>query len=73
MELPGEATRWEVAGKPHHHHFLCRACDGAYEVEGCPGDPRTVVPEGFLLEAHEVVLYGVCGSCRDDAGTRAQG
>lgn len=63
VELPGEPSRYEVAGKPHHHHFLCRGCEGAFEVEGCPGDVRGVVPDGFVLESHEVVLYGVCPGC----------
>ena len=67
VELPGEAVRYEVAGKPHHHHFLCRACEGAFEVDGCPGDVGAVVPDGFVLESHEVVLYGVCPTCVEDA------
>jgi Fur family ferric uptake transcriptional regulator len=35
-----------------------------FEVEGCPGNLRSVVPSGFRLERHEVVLYGVCRACR---------
>lgn len=65
VELPGEPVRYEVAGKPHHHHFLCRACQGAFEVHGCPGDPEELVPEGFRLESHDVVLYGTCPDCID--------
>ena len=26
VELPGEARRYERAGKEHHHHFSCRSC-----------------------------------------------
>lgn len=65
VELPGEPTRYEVAGKPHHHHFLCRSCAQAFEVEGCPGAVEPLVPTGFRLEGHEVVLYGVCADCGD--------
>ena len=68
VELPGEPTRWEVAGKPHHHHFLCRACEGAFEVEGCPGNLAAAAPEGFTVESHEVVLYGVCAGCSGECG-----
>jgi Fur family ferric uptake transcriptional regulator len=61
--LPGEAPRYEIAGKGHHHHFHCRHCKGVFEVEHCFGDFQKSVPTGFLLESHEVVLYGLCNSC----------
>jgi Fur family transcriptional regulator, ferric uptake regulator len=63
VELPGEPARYEVAGKGHHHHFHCRECDKVYEVEGCPGNLKEVTPEGFQLERHEFVLYGLCEAC----------
>lgn len=63
VELPGEPARYEVAGKGHHHHFRCRACQRVYEVGGCPGGLAALTPAGFRLERHEVVLYGVCASC----------
>ncbi len=64
VDLPGEAPRYEVSGKPHHHHFLCRECGRAFEVvEHCPGNQRFSAPSGFRVEAHEVVLYGVCATC----------
>lgn len=63
VELPGEPARYEVAGKEHHHHFHCRECDRVYEVEGCPGNLRSVTPAGFELESHEFVLYGLCDGC----------
>jgi Fur family transcriptional regulator, ferric uptake regulator len=63
VELPGEAPRYEVAGKKHHHHFMCRSCDRVFELAGCPGNLQAVVPHGFALEDHEVVLYGRCEAC----------
>ena len=65
VPLPGESTaRYELCGKAHHHHFHCRLCHQVYEVEGCPGNIKPLVPRGFLLEDHEVVLYGLCAECR---------
>jgi Fur family ferric uptake transcriptional regulator len=64
VELPGEPPRYELSGKKHHHHFVCDSCDRVFEVDGCPGNLRAVVPTGFQLERHEVVLYGVCSACR---------
>ncbi len=65
VELPGEAARYEVAGKGHHHHFRCRKCRRIFEISGCAlaGDAAGVVPPGFRIEDHEVVLYGVCAAC----------
>ena len=38
VELPGVPSRYELAGKSHHHHFHCRECDGVFEVDACPGE-----------------------------------
>ncbi len=63
--LPGEATcRYELCGKAHHHHFHCRRCHQVYDVNGCPGNIVPLVPKGFVLEDHEVVLYGLCSACK---------
>ena len=64
--LPGAAPRYEMAGKDHHHHFHCRTCDGLFEIEGCVSGAATLadlVPEGFTLDTHEVILYGRCATC----------
>jgi Fur family ferric uptake transcriptional regulator len=64
VALPGAPDRYEVAGKGHHHHFHCRACDGLFDVTGCPGGIQALAPGGFLVERHEVILYGLCLGCR---------
>jgi Fur family transcriptional regulator, ferric uptake regulator len=63
VELPGAPARYELSGKGHHHHFHCRACDGVFEVEACPGRMRGLLPGGFRLERHEIILYGLCADC----------
>jgi Fur family ferric uptake transcriptional regulator len=63
VELPGEPPRYEVSGKKHHHHFVCDTCDRVFEVDGCPGNLSSVVPAGFQMARHEVVLYGMCAAC----------
>jgi Fur family ferric uptake transcriptional regulator len=64
VELPGEPQRYEVAGKVHHHHFSCRACGRVFELEGCPGNLTKLVPKGFVMEDHELFLYGRCKDCK---------
>jgi Fur family ferric uptake transcriptional regulator len=65
VELPGEVARYELAGKTHHHHFVCDGCHRVFEVNGCSGSLPVAVPKGFRLDRHELVLYGVCADCHD--------
>ena len=67
VELPGEPARYELAEKAHHHHFHCRQCNRVYDIPGCPGDLRPLLPAGFELQDHEVVLYGKCEKCTTGA------
>ncbi|WP_031500035.1 Fur family transcriptional regulator [Bryobacter aggregatus] len=63
VDLPGEPSRYEVAGKAHHHHFHCQSCKKVYEVPGCPIQVKPHLPSGFQVTTHEVVLYGHCDLC----------
>lgn len=63
VELPGLPTRYELAGKAHHHHFQCRGCGHVFELEGCAITARHTLPRGFEITGHEVVLYGFCPEC----------
>ena len=63
VELPGEPTRYERADLGHHHHFQCDTCGRVFDVHGCPGGVRAIVPEGFELRHHEILMYGTCDAC----------
>lgn len=63
VELPNSPTRYEMAGKTHHHHFECRSCHKVFDVEGCPGNLQEFLPQGFSLDDHEIILYGRCDEC----------
>lgn len=63
VELPGEAPRYEPAGLAHHHHFRCVSCGKVYDINGCPGALKAMVPPGFTYETHDVTLYGRCAAC----------
>ncbi len=66
VDLPGEARRYELqeAADTHHHHFQCDDCGSVYDVDGCPGGIRDILPKGFSLRDHEIILYGRCAACR---------
>jgi Fur family transcriptional regulator, ferric uptake regulator len=63
VELPGEAARFELAGKGHHHHFHCKRCDRVFELNGCALGRTTKVPRGFRMEGHDVIVWGLCDAC----------
>lgn len=71
VTLPGEVPRYELAGAGHHHHFQCESCQRVFEVHACPGNLAGLAPKGFVVERHELTLYGRCSDCGD--GRRPNG
>ena len=66
LELPGEAARFERAGKRHAYYFCCRVCHSIYDFEGCVLKPDLALPEGYRVEDHKVILYGRCPKCQGE-------
>jgi Fur family transcriptional regulator, ferric uptake regulator len=71
VDLPGQPGRYELAGKEHHHHFYCRACGRVFELDGCVGRLGELVPPGFRMMGHDLLLYGICKSCQKLGGRAA--
>lgn len=70
VHLPNESTRFELAGRGHHHHFRCEACGKVFELHTtCPVAvlQGVTLPGGFLVRDHALTLYGVCPDCRHAA------
>jgi Fur family ferric uptake transcriptional regulator len=63
VEVPGDTTRYEVAGKAHHHHFQCNECGKLFELEGCGIELKPKLPRGFKTTGHEFFVYGLCSAC----------
>ena len=63
VELPGEVTHYELAGKEHHHHFHCRSCGKVYELNACLPNVQKLAPQGFEVAGHDLLLYGACREC----------
>jgi Fur family ferric uptake transcriptional regulator len=61
--LPGENPRFELAGHGHHHHFQCNQCHKVFDIHSCPKDLTALAPKGFIVEDHDLTLYGRCKSC----------
>ena len=65
VELPGRNNSYELSHLGHHHHFICNECDKVYDLHGCPGQMKDLVPEGFKAKAHDITIYGVCSDCNE--------
>lgn len=63
VELPGEVTHYELAGKAHHHHFHCRLCGKVFELNACLPNVQQLAPQGFSVTGHDLLLYGACRDC----------
>ena len=65
VELPGEPARYESrqAAEQHHHHFRCSRCGSVFDVEGCVEGLKQLLPEGFEMTGHDILLHGVCPAC----------
>ena len=63
VEIPGETTRYEVAGKEHHDHFQCNTCGKVFDLEGCMAPAMPKLPKGFQATGHEIFPYGTCADC----------
>lgn len=63
VELPDGPLRFESASRPHHHYFACTRCEKVFDVEGDLDGIERLVPTGFELNDHEVILSGLCRDC----------
>ena len=63
VDLPGEPPRYEAAGKAPHHHFQCEHCNKVFDIEGQLRSVQELVPQGFSVSDHSLMLYGECSEC----------
>jgi Fur family transcriptional regulator, ferric uptake regulator len=73
--LPSGETRYESADLGHHDHFQCRNCGHVYDLSVCPLHlaSGTIIPGGFIVEDHEMTLYGTCPDCASTNGKKPTG
>ena len=67
VEMLGGGVRYEPKDREHHHHFLCSICNHAFDLFGCVDGLESLVPDGFRMTGHEVVLLGTCDACGNAA------
>lgn len=70
VEPAGAAPRFEMATGDNHHHLICRRCGDLRDVACHVGvapclDP--VDPQGFVVDEAEVIYWGICPACQQQA------
>jgi len=63
FNLPGKRVAYYELAQAHHHHFICRHCERLFGVDCLAESIRKLLPTGFVLEDHDVQLYGLCPAC----------
>jgi Fur family ferric uptake transcriptional regulator len=74
IEPPGSVARYETRVGDNHHHVICRSCGAIADVACATGPAPCLEPSeshGFEIEEAEVVYWGRCPECRDDAASRS--
>lgn len=70
VDIGDGIARYEPSqtGAGHHHHLVCDDC-GSVEAFSDPvletALERVAGDRGYDMQAHEVVLHGACGNCRE--------
>ena len=73
VDIGDGVARYEPAHADgdHHHHLVCDDC-GRMEAFSDPALEqaleRVAGRLGYEMDAHEVVLHGACGDCREPVG-----
>jgi len=72
--LPDGQTCYERSGLGHHDHFQCKRCRNVYDLEVCPLHlaSGTIIPGGYMVEDHEMTLYGLCPACQGEKKMKAK-
>lgn len=63
VDLPGGQSRYELMEMDHHHYFLCESCNRVFSTPGCPQGLSDLIPKGFSLRGHSIILNGQCVDC----------
>jgi Fur family ferric uptake transcriptional regulator len=65
-QFDGGKAIFELNDGDHHDHLICTHCGKVAEFTDVEIEKRqhqVAKTNGFLLESHAMVLYGVCAAC----------
>lgn len=69
VQFPGQPIRYSLPTGAHNPHFVCRGCQKLFVLpyETPPLDDLYRGPEGFVKTGGEIVFYGYCPDCAEQA------
>ncbi len=67
VDMPGNLVLYELSRQKHHHHFSCVSCSKVFDIDACGLNLKKLIPDGFRLQQHEILLSGFCSSCSSSA------
>lgn len=70
IEPAGHPARFERRTGDNHHHLVCRRCGAIGDVDCVVDAQPCLTPDndqGFAVDEAEVVFWGRCPACRDEA------
>jgi Fe2+ or Zn2+ uptake regulation protein len=70
IEPAGSPALFELRVGDNHHHLVCRICGRTEDVDCAVGAAPCLAPSttsGFVLDEAEVVWWGRCADCAQDA------
>ena len=66
IQPAGSTARYEVRVGDNHHHMVCRSCGSVEDVDCVIGEAPCLAPSddhGYVIDAAEVVFWGICPEC----------
>lgn len=69
IQPSGHPGRYEARVGDNHHHLVCRRCGLTADTDCVVGAAPCLEPSaehGFVLEAAEVIFWGLCPHCRQE-------
>jgi Fur family ferric uptake transcriptional regulator len=67
IEVPGVPPHYEITARSHHHFFFCERCKKLLNLMGCPRGLSSLLPAGYRMKRHEIIVYGNCAQCAKTA------
>lgn len=63
IDIVGSPPHYETSAKRHHHFFLCEQCKRVFDMMGCLRGIPNLLPDGYRMKRHEIIIYGDCPDC----------
>jgi Fe2+ or Zn2+ uptake regulation protein len=70
IEPAGSVARYESRVGDNHHHVVCRSCGAIADVDCAAGDTPCLTASddhGYAIDEAEVVYWGLCPACSEQA------